>query len=114
MSKSKLVMSFVDQFVALVKGDESAVVGAKVLRQRLSALNTHFYNAKGNSEEFEEKVTEAKENLVKARLNFGKVITNRDAYVVGLISANNDIAKAEQALEDHLAVIAFLEAELAM
>lgn len=111
MAKSKL-MSFVDQFVATVKGDDAKALAEKVYRKRIAALKTELHNAEGDLVDKEQNVEDAKERLVKARLNNGVMIINRKAYVSNLIRASEAVKDAEEALEAHKALINFLKAEL--
>ena len=111
MSKTK-VKSFINSFVALVSGETDTIVAEKVWRQAESALASQIPALKGDLVALEDKVEEAKENLAKARLNFGKLIENREAYVSGLLIAKNAVTIAEENLAEHKNKIAFLEEEL--
>lgn len=116
MSKTKL-KSFVDQFAAFVKGDDSAVLAETVYRQKTAALNTKFHNSKGDLVDREQAVKDAKNELERARLNYGKKISDkggRETYINNLVAAKNNVTKAEIELEDHKDMIAFLESELEM
>lgn len=106
------VKSFVRQFIATVKGDDVQITAEKVFRQADSALRTQIASLKGDVIAKEDAVTEAKEARDQARINNGQKITNRDYYVEGLLSAKNNVTKAEQALKAHTEKIEFLESEL--
>lgn len=111
MSKSKL-QSFKDQFVAFVKGDDEGVLAEKVYRQKQAGLTSHISSYEGDIVDLEVKVEEAEENLVKARLNYGILITNRSNYVLQLVNAKNALEDAKEKLEDKKDVIKFLKEEL--
>jgi tetratricopeptide (TPR) repeat protein len=104
--------SFIKQFVALVQGDDATVQAEKAYRSASAALTAHIAVAKADLLGHQEEVEKAKETLTEARLNSGKVISNRDNYVDALVNAKNALLKAEDALEAHEEYIAFLEAEL--
>ena len=111
--KSNL-QSYVEQFVAFVKGDDSAVKAEKVYRLRQSALNTHYHNAQGQLVRFEQDLEDAELVLKKRRFNDGKLIKDMDAYVKGLVDANNSVDEAKEKLEEHNALIKFLDNEREM
>lgn len=102
------VKSFVDEFVALVNGDDAKVKAEKARRQADSALKTHISMKEGESVSMEDAVSEAKDALQKARLNNGEPITDRDAYVKNLIVAANRVTDAEEAYESHMKTLEFL------
>jgi hypothetical protein len=62
----------------------------------------------------EEAVTDAKEAYNKARLNNGKELASADRtqYVRNLVSANNAVKEAEEALDAHKETLEFLKSEL--
>jgi len=113
MAKST-VKTFVEQFVALVKGDEAAATAAKVERQRIAALNTAFHNANGDLVDKEQRVQDAEDYVVKCRLNHGREISNRQSYVSNLIAATEKVKDAQEALEAHQLLISTLKAEIDM
>lgn len=113
MSKT-VVKSFVSQFVALVKGDDAEVIGEKVWRKSKSALTASLAVAQGELVNHEEAVTEANENLAKARVNFGSEKFTNDSYIKYLSDARNRLKDAEEALELHQEKLAILGEELAI
>lgn len=116
MSKSN-IKSFIDQFVAFVKGDDAEVLAESVYRQRKAALNTKLHNSDGDLVDREQAVEDAKKELFKARLNYGKKISNkegRDLYIRNLVEAKNNVTKAQEALEDLKDLIKFLKEEINM
>lgn len=113
MAKSKAT-TFVEQFIALVKGDEAGVTAAKVERQRIAALNTAFHNANGDLVDKEQRVQDAEDYVVKCRLNHGREISDRHSYVSNLIAATEKVKDAQEALEAHQLLISTLKAEIDM
>lgn len=107
------VKSFVNQFLAIAKGDTVEAQAQKALRQAESALNTQIAVLTGDTVNLEEAVETAKEILNAARVNNGQTIEKREAYVQTLLNRKNDVTDAEIALEKHTAKLAFLKAELA-
>jgi len=107
MGKTK-VTSFVNQFLAYVKGDTAQVQAEKVFRQAQSALNVSISSLTGDTVNFEDAITEAEENLLAARINKGLAITDRSAYVSQLLSAKNKLTTAEENLEMHNQKLNFL------
>jgi hypothetical protein len=110
MTKAK---SFIKGFVAAIKGDDAEAQAAKVWRQAESGLTMQIAALKGDLIRKEDAVTDAQENLDSARINSGKQITDRDGYVSNLISAKENLVRAEKQLEAHQKTIAFLEEEYA-
>jgi hypothetical protein len=111
MAKTK-VTSFVNQFLALVKGDSATVQAEKVFRQAQSALNVQINSLKGDTINFEDAITEAQEELAKAKVNNGLAITDRGSYVQVLLNKKNKLTTAEENLEGHKAKLSFLEETL--
>lgn len=111
MAKST-VKSFVKSFVALVSGDDNTVKAEKAFRQAQSALKTQISSLNGDTIQLEDAVETAKEAKASARVNNGQPISDRNTYVENLLVADNNVTKAEKALETHKKKISFLEAEL--
>ena len=106
MNKMK---SFVKEVVAIISGDNAEATGQKILRQADSALKTQIASLNGDTISLEDKVEDAKEALRLARVNNGKLITDRNEYVRNLLNAKNALTDAEEAFEIHLEKIAFLQ-----
>jgi len=115
VNTSATVKSFIKGFVALVQGDTAEATAQKVFRQVQSALNTQIAIMTGDQVAKEESVSDAKERYEKARLNNGKELASGDRtqYVRALVSANNSVKEAEEALELHKETLQFLKNELA-
>ena len=103
--------AFMREFVAIVKGDDTEALSAKVWRQSDAALKVATAGAEGDLISKEEDVENAKQNLRLARANHGKEITDRNAYIMGLIKAQNKIIEAEEALNNHKDTIKFLKTQ---
>ena len=107
------VKSFIKQFAAILTGDSAEVTAQKTYRQAVSGLKTQIAKLQGDTLTYEDRVENAKEAAAKALLNNGQEITNRELYVKNLITTDNELNDAEEALEEHLELIAFLEGKLA-
>ena len=103
--------SFVKEVVAILQGDNAEATGQKILRQADSALKTQIASLNGDTITLEDTVEYAQENLRIARVNNGKLITDRNVYVRSLLEAKNKLTDAQDALEAHLEKIAFLQGE---
>lgn len=112
--KKTNLQSFVAQFVAVVKGDDAAVLAEKVYRQRQAALISHLASYKGDLVDLEVAVEDAQEKFNKFRLNNGTMIENRRSYITSLIAAKEAITDAEEALVSQKETIKFIEEEIAL
>lgn len=108
MSTSKL-NSFVKEFAAMLTGDSAEVKAQRGWRQADSAFKVQIANLNGDIISKEDAVDVAKENLAKARLNYGNEITDKFSYIQALLSAKESLVKAEKALKAHQDTITFLE-----
>lgn len=108
MSVSK-TKSFVKEVIAILSGDNAEATGQKILRQADSAFKTQIASLTGDTISFEDAVEEAKEVLRLARLNNGRLISDRSSYISNLITAKNNLIDAEEALEDHILKLDFLK-----
>lgn len=111
---NKKIKSFVKEFVAIVKGDDAKATGEKVYRQASSALQTQLASLKGDLISKEDAIADAEENLKKARLNNGVLISNRNNYVENLLKAENALTEAKEQLELHQAKIDCLQKHLTL
>jgi hypothetical protein len=103
---------FVDLFVAYVKGDDAEVLAIKTKKQATAGLKVQIANMEGDTEDFNQKIEDAKENLAAARINFGNRIEDRSAYVKTLVGAYNAVGDAEEDFKSHLDTVSFLKEEL--
>jgi predicted RNase H-like nuclease (RuvC/YqgF family) len=108
MSKTKLE-SFINQFVALLQGDDNKVLAEKNWRSANSAISMHINNLEGQTIDLEDKRDHAKENYKNASVNFGKKIEDRTQYVQNLLNARHEINEAEENLKFHLENIDLLK-----
>jgi uncharacterized protein YaiL (DUF2058 family) len=113
MDTAKKACSFVKEVVAILKGDDAEATGQKILRQADSALKTSIASMTGDTISLEDRVESAKENLKLSRLNNGKQIEDRNAYVSNLVAAQNNLIEAEENLVNHKKTLAFLEEQSA-
>ena len=111
MSKSKL-NSFCREFVAILTGDDAVATAEKAWRQAKSALDVQIAALKGDIVNKEDAVESAAEELKLARVNNGKLITDRGDFINNLLKAKNNLTLAEKAVADHQAKIEFLEQQL--
>jgi hypothetical protein len=108
MSVSK-TKSFVKEVVAILKGDDAEATAQKILRQADSAFKTQIASLTGDTIALEDRLEDAKESLRLARLNNGRVISDRNSYVRNLLDSKNSVTSAEEALDAHVAKLAFLK-----
>lgn len=101
--------SFVKEVVAILQGDNAEATGQKILRQADSALKTQIASLNGDTISLEDRVEDAQESLRLAKVNNGKLITDRNQYVRNLLDAKNALTDAQDALSAHLEKIAFLQ-----
>ena len=105
--------SFVKQFVAIIKGDDAEAKAAKVWRQAESAFKVQIAALGGDLIRKEDAVIQAEEKLAKALVNNGSEITDRDAYISNLISAQEALRQSQKQLIAHKDTIEFLEKQYA-
>ena len=106
--------SFAKQFVAIIKGDDAEAKAAKVWRQAESAFKVQIAALGGDLIRKEDTVTQAEEKLAKALVNNGNEITDRDAYIADLISAQEFLRHSQKNLTAHKDTIEFLEEQYAL
>lgn len=111
MSNTKLPL-FVQEIIAILKGDEAEATGIKIQKQATNALTPQISIKEAMVYDLEEAVESAKEKLKSVRSNYGVPIGDREAYIRSLFSAQEAIEDAEEKLEDHLAEIEFLKEQL--
>lgn len=101
--------SFIKEFKARLEGDNAEALAQKALRSSNSALDTHIACKVGDLVSLEDRVETCQDDLVKARVNNGQPIKDRDIYVKNLISAQNNLIDAEEALSEHKRLLEFLK-----
>lgn len=107
------IKSIIKQTIARVTGDTATVIGEKNYRLAKAAISSELHNLNGLTVELEQSLEDAKENSEKAFCNNGVVIESRPGYVAALLTAENGVTLAENAIEKHKKKIAVLEAKLA-
>ena len=106
--------AFVKEFKAIIVGDDAEALGFKNWRKAESGLKVQIAALNGDIIAKEDALENAQENLVKARVNYGKEISDRDAYIASLIKAKEGLKAAEKQLSAHKDTIAFLEEQYAL
>lgn len=114
MDTTTKIKSFVKGFAAILKGDDAEASAQKAFRQADSAFKRQISSLEGDTINFEDKVTDAKDALKLARVNNGQPITDRDAYIETILAKKNAVTKAEEDHKKHLAKIEFLKEEAAL
>lgn len=107
--KKTVVNSFINAFVASVKGDDATVQAEKAWRTAEAALKVQIAANEGDIVSLEDNVATATEDLEAAKINNGNPIVNRDSYISDLISLNNALDDQKEALEAKKALISFLQ-----
>ena len=95
-------MSFKNQLLAHLKGDDNTVIAEKRWRQANSAFTSHIAQMEGKSIDFEDAVDQAKENYKMACINNGNSIDDKAAYIRLVINSHNAVTTAQEALETHI------------
>lgn len=110
---SKLTF-FVKTFMAIMEGDKAEVIALKINDRSKNAIKAQISSLEGDTMDFEEEVTTAKENLEKATVNYGDSNFDKTVYVSKLISSKNNLTEKEDNLEEHLSTINFLKERLVL
>ena len=105
----KNLKNFVQAVEAKLKGEDASTVAKKIQKQADSAFKAHIACLTGDTIALEDKVADAEEALVLARINNANTISDRNAYIQNLILKQNNLTVAKQNLESHKETIAFLE-----
>jgi chromosome segregation ATPase len=111
-TKKTTVNSFVNQFLALVKGDSAEAQAEKAWRQAKSALTSEIARLDADTVDLETEIETCQELLTKARVNNGEAILDRADYLTNLLQAKNDLIEAENELAEHEAKLEFYKSEL--
>jgi hypothetical protein len=110
MKTSKKMKLFVQQFVAVVKGDDATALSIKTLREADATLTAQIAVLTGKNVSLENDIQFAEEDLNKAMVNYGKYIGNNGQnYVDTLLHCQNKINKAKDELEINHERIIFLK-----
>lgn len=111
MAKTK-IESWKNQFMAGIKGDSDAVVAEKAWRGAKSHLTVEIARLEGLTVGLEDNLEEAQENAINARMNNYQVIRPDTKYIDNLLTARNNVVKAEKELKNHKEKLEFLKNEL--
>lgn len=111
MAKTK-VESFINQFIAQIKGDDAKVKAEQNFRLAQSALKVQISLAEAKTVELEQNLENAKEQEIKALVNSGCKITSGENYVSNLVHSSNKVTEAEEELEEHQEYLQFLQQKL--
>lgn len=111
MVKTK-IESLKNQFMAGIKGDSDAVIAEKSWRGAKSQLTVEIARLEGLTVGLDDILEEAQENATKARLNNHQVIKPDTKYIDNLLTARNNVVKAEKDLKVHKEKLDFLKSEL--
>ena len=103
-----VVKSFVEQFAAVIKGDDAAALAAKVWRQADSAIRTQIAVKEGGQISLEDAVSRAEEALSSVIVNNGVEISQPETYVENIVIAQNALTEAQENLESHKETLEFL------
>jgi hypothetical protein len=114
MSNTKVAQArhFVKETLARLEGDQDTVLAEKNARKALVAISGQINALTSKAFDLEEKVDNAKEELVIYKYPT-KAINDRADYVSGILMAQNRLATAEAALAGNAESIEFLETVLA-
>lgn len=107
--------SYIEEAVALIKGDDAKALATKNWRKSVSAFKVQLAALEGNLISKEDKVENAKETLKKALYNDGVLILDGggEQYIQKQINAQNALEAAEKELAAHKKTITFLEKQYA-
>jgi hypothetical protein len=108
MSKTN-IMSFKNQLLAHLSGDDNTVIAEKRWRQANSAFTSHIAQMEGKTIDFEDAVETAEENYKLACINSGNSIDDKAGYVRRVIESKNRVTTAIQNLNDHNEELAILK-----
>ena len=112
MKKTKETSFFVEQFIKAKDGKNTTQVAENALIKAKSRIEAAIMTLKGNSVDFEERLNEAKENVLNARVNFGEAIDSGEDYINNLIRSRQNFIDAQEEYDTHLDKIKFLQEEL--
>jgi|TARA_R110000744_G_scaffold207198_1_gene325797 hydroxymethylpyrimidine pyrophosphatase-like HAD family hydrolase len=108
----KNLTSFSKQFVAFMAGDTDKALAEKVWRTSQAAINAAYHVKKGQAVALETKLETAKEEVNTALMNNGKVITDNDNYIKGIILAENKVVDVTAEVEDLDKLVAYLKEKI--
>ena len=108
--------SFVAKFKTLASEENVEALAARTFKQSVTALKGAINSMEGDTDDKQDALDQAKEKLENLVYNNGKVLgsskSDRDQYVRNLISAENAVKEAEEALNSHNQTIEVLKGHL--
>lgn len=113
MNTADKMKNAVRLIVALIKGDDAEAKALKNLAKFDSYLKAEIALKNAHRLDLEQNVTDAKEKAALALVNKGEDNFTRESYINGLIKAEDAIAIAKEALQDHDDVVKLLKRKLA-
>ena len=107
--------SYIEEAIALIKGDDAKALATKNWRKSVSAFKVQLAAMEGNLISKEDKVETSKEVLKKALYNNGVLIPDDkgDVFIQQIINCQNNVEQFEKELAAHKKTIAFLEEQYA-
>lgn len=109
----KKINSFVKQFVAMIQGNDAAVVAEKIKRRAESALSSQIHALEGVTINYEDDLADADDALKNAVLNSGSEVLEASAYLKNLLQKRQERKDVEENFKDHKSKIQFLKDTLA-
>lgn len=109
MSTTTKIKSFVKQTLASLTGNTDEVLAQKNFRMAISAVDGQIAALKADLVDAEERVKDAEEALEAAKYP-STAITNRTAYLAGIVDATENLEEAQASHANVKASIAFNEA----
>lgn len=114
MAKKATEETFIDNVISFIKGDNAETTALKIQKSACATIEAQIAIKKSLTIDLEDKVEDCKEKKIKARVNAGKIIDNKEIYVSNLFGAENELQKAQKELETNKKEISLLEVELAL
>ena len=103
---------FVKLALAVIKGDDAEARAIKIQKKAIACLTAQIAAKEFHQLSLEEAVENAEISLGEARVNFGDLITDNEAFIRALLVRRQERDAAELALKEHKEEIVFLKEEL--
>jgi hypothetical protein len=114
MSESSKLPKFIQLAIATIRGDDAKATALKIQAKAIGAFNAQIAVKTAETLDKEEDLELAKDNLAKARMNMGVLITDKVVYLEKLGKAQDKVEAAQDELDNHLDSIEFLKEQLAI
>lgn len=105
--------SFIELVLAYLKGDEAEAKAIRIQKRGAAILKCEISVLESNVLKQQDKVEQAKENLMKATINNGSAEFEEDKYMSGLVKAQNEFKTAQNELEALEKKLAFFKERMA-